>query len=94
MHDTRDTGCEAKAARRRSALPEGAWPRLMRAPRAAAYLDIAVNTFFAWVKAGQMPQPKRVGRIVLWDRHELDLAAAQLPGGDPCDDDVWDHVEL
>ncbi len=51
-----------KAERRPAAIPEGAWPRLMRAPRAASFLDISTSYFLAEVKAGRMPQPKRMGR--------------------------------
>ena len=84
---------DARATARRSALPEGAWPRLMRAPMAAAYLSISTSMFFAEVKARRLPQPKRIGGCVLWDRRDLDLVADQLPGGQPCDDVDWSDVE-
>jgi predicted DNA-binding transcriptional regulator AlpA len=90
---TRDNEPEPKPARR-YALPEGAWPRLMRAPMAAAYLSISLSMFFAEVKARRLPQPKRIGRCVLWDRRELDLAADLLPGGENIDNDHWSDVEL
>ena len=78
-----------KAERRPIAIPEGAWPRLMKAPRAAAYLDISPSHFLAEVKARRLPQPKHIGGCSLWDRRQLDLVADQLPGGEDCADDRW-----
>jgi predicted DNA-binding transcriptional regulator AlpA len=49
-------------------------PRGMRADRAAAYLDMSKTTFLDLVKEGVMPKPVRRGRIVRWDRLDLDAA--------------------
>jgi excisionase family DNA binding protein len=53
-------------------------PRAMRADRAAAYLSVSRSTFLQWVKDGIMPQPARIGDVVLWDRLALDIAFEQL----------------
>jgi predicted DNA-binding transcriptional regulator AlpA len=49
-------------------------PRAMRAPRAAAYLDISEQALYRLVDAGDLPQPTRKNGIVSWDRLELDAA--------------------
>lgn len=55
----------------RAALPH--WPRFMGADLAAAYYQISANTFRALgIK------PRRIGRRVLWDRHDLDRHADRL----------------
>jgi excisionase family DNA binding protein len=53
-------------------------PRAMRADRAAAYLSVSRSTFLQWVNDGVMPQPTRIGDVVLWDRLALDIAFEQL----------------
>jgi hypothetical protein len=57
----------ARAARK---IPEGAWPRLLSAERAAAYLDISLGTFNTIV-APHFP-PTRIASRKLWDRTMLD----------------------
>lgn len=53
------------------------WPRLLDAPKAAAYLGISATTFRAGV--GRVwPEPVRVGKRVLWDRAQLDAAVDRL----------------
>ena len=61
-------------------------PRLMRAPRAAAYLDIGERTFLRLVDEGKLPKPKRFRGVVAWDRYGLDAAI------DDVDDDVADNT--
>lgn len=61
----------------RCLLPD--WPRLMDEPMAAAYLSIGTTTLRA-----DGPAPKRKGRRVLYDRHDLDRWADRL-GGQPLD---------
>lgn len=61
----------------RAILPD--WPRLMDVELAAAYLGIGASTLR---ESG--PQPKRLGRRVLYDRHDLDRWADAL-GGQPLD---------
>ena len=62
----------------RQALPD--WPRLMRAPLAAAYLGIGETTLRT-----HGPTPKRLGGAVLYDIRDLDRWADAL-GGQPLDD--------
>lgn len=49
-------------------------PRLLRAERAAAYLDMGTRTFLRLVQAGKLPKPKRIDGVVAWDRYRLDAA--------------------
>jgi hypothetical protein len=62
----------------RLTLPD--WPRLMASDLAARYLDIGETTL-----REHGPQPKRLGRRVLYDRHDLDRWADAL-GGQPLDE--------
>lgn len=59
----------------RTALPD--WPRLMCDELAALYLGIGETTLRA-----SGPEPKRLGRRRLYDRHDLDRWADRL-GGQP-----------
>jgi predicted DNA-binding transcriptional regulator AlpA len=47
-------------------------PRAMRADRAAAYLSMSTVHFLELVKRQRLPQPKRLGGMVFWDRLKLD----------------------
>lgn len=49
-------------------------PRLMRASRAAAYLDMSESTFLRLVDAGELPQGIEKNGLRTWDRHKLDAA--------------------
>ena len=53
-------------------------PRLMRAERAAAYLDISPSNFLKLVDEGLLPSPVRLRGSVAWDRHDLDAAVEGL----------------
>jgi predicted DNA-binding transcriptional regulator AlpA len=53
-------------------------PRLMRAGRAAAYLDISTSNFLKLVDDGVLPSPVRLRGSVAWDRHDLDDAVERL----------------
>lgn len=57
----------------RLSLP--AWPRLMGEDMAAEYLSIGRTTL-----RDRGPEPKRVGRRVLYDRNDLDRWADCLDG--------------
>lgn len=59
----------------RAELPD--WPRLMCAELAASYVGLSETTLR---ESG--PAPKRWGRRVLYDRHDLDRWADRL-GGQP-----------
>lgn len=50
-----------------------AWPRLLRAEKAAAYCGVSINKFKKMVDLGEMPKPKmKSPGIVSWDRFEID----------------------
>lgn len=73
-----DPNCALLTARHRARtvlLPD--WPRLMPIELAAAYLSRSVSTI-----RDRGPSPKRDGRSVLYDRHDLDRWADSL-GGQP-----------
>jgi hypothetical protein len=53
-------------------------PRGMRRIEAARYVGVSPTLFSEWVRAGTMPEGKREGGVVLWDRHALDDALDQL----------------
>jgi hypothetical protein len=57
----------ARAARK---IPEGSWPRLMTAERAAAYLDVSTSTFRSRIAPRFAPVP--IASRKLWDRVSLD----------------------
>lgn len=65
-------------AQARIALPD--WPRLMPVELAAQYLGIG-----ATMLREKGPDPKRLGKRVLYDRQDLDRWADAL-GGEPLDD--------
>lgn len=62
----------------RATLPD--WPRLMDVELASSYLGIGASTLR---ESG--PEPKRLGRRVLYDRRDLDRWADAL-GGQPLDE--------
>ena len=47
-------------------------PKGLRAPRAAAYLDMSPSKFLALVGEGIIPKPVNVGGVKIWDRDDLD----------------------
>lgn len=47
-------------------------PRRMRAPTAAAYLDVSESTFLARVAEGHYPAGVRDGGVRVWLRDDLD----------------------
>lgn len=50
------------------------WPRLMRLPTAAAYLDMSPSTFLGEVATGRFPISEMIGGHERWDRHQIDDA--------------------
>lgn len=62
----------------RISLPD--WPRLMDEPQAAEYLSIGKTML-----REHGPEPKRLGRRVLYDRRDLDRWADRL-GEQPLDE--------
>ena len=77
---------------RRSASNLGAWPRLMRAETAAAYVDEkSVETFRRGVGT-IWPLPKKVaGKGYRWLREDLDQAIDRLTGSTEA---IWDAAEV
>jgi hypothetical protein len=69
----------------RAALPD--WPRLMAVELAAAYVGIGRTML-----EEQGPAPKRIGRRVLYDRHDLDRWADALDGQQLPADDAEKHA--
>lgn len=57
-------------------------PRAMRADRAAAYIAMSQAQFLKLVKEKRLPQPKRLGGIVFWDRLRLDEFVENYDGED------------
>ena len=53
-----------------------------RRREAADLIGISPTTFDAWVKEGKLPQPRRIGGIVLWRADELQAAFDRLTGAD------------
>lgn len=48
-------------------------PRLLGKREVATYLGISLSTVIRWHKSGELPAPIRLGKRILWDRHQLDL---------------------
>lgn len=55
------------------------WPRGLRRSDAARYVGVSTTKFDEWVSEGRMPQPKRIDRVVVWDKQALDSAFDALP---------------
>lgn len=67
-----------------------AWvPRGLRADRAALYLGLGTTKFRELVDKGTLPQPARIGGVVVWDRLALDAAFDGLTAAND-NDDGWD----
>jgi predicted DNA-binding transcriptional regulator AlpA len=49
-------------------------PRAMKADRAAAYLDMSRSKFLELVARGDLPRPKIIDSMRMWDRLALDAA--------------------
>ena len=60
-----------------TSLPD--WPRLMKAPLAAAYVGVSETSFRSLVDEGYIKRPKRIKGHVLWDRMDLDDYSNNLP---------------
>ncbi len=43
----------------------------LRAAEAAGLIGVSRSTFCQWHTSGRLPRPRRLGRVVLWDRAEL-----------------------
>jgi predicted DNA-binding transcriptional regulator AlpA len=54
-------------------------PRLLRREWAAAYLGISPASLDRYVAAGKIPEAKLLQGVKVWDRHDLDATADDLP---------------
>lgn len=54
-------------------------PRGLRRVDAARYLGISPSHFDAQRKAGNIPTPKQMLGVVLWDRNDLDRLFGDIP---------------
>jgi predicted DNA-binding transcriptional regulator AlpA len=56
---------------------------------AALYIGVSPSLFDELVKSGEMPQPLRIKRRTVWDRHQLDecFEALSVP-----DENPWDNI--
>lgn len=57
-------------------------PRLLSADLASCYMGISKRNFLDRVSTYELPQPRRIGTRVLWDRHTLDEYVDALFGAD------------
>lgn len=67
-------------------------PRGLRREDAAAYVGVSTTKFDEWVDRHVMPAPKRIDRVVVWDRLELDAAFDALRDAVPEAEDTWADV--
>jgi predicted DNA-binding transcriptional regulator AlpA len=66
-------------------------PRGLRRDDAAAYVGVSPSKFDDWVNRGVMPKPKRIDRIVVWDRIELDAVFENMRD-ETAEEDTWADV--
>ena len=78
-------------AQRSHHLPVSLPPRGLSASEAAAYVGVSEDTFKAEVRAGNLPQPVRLGRRTVWDRVALDRAFDVLSKIDAAEQDQLNH---
>ena len=65
-------------------------------PEAARYVGVSPGNFNAMVSDGRMPQPKRIGRRLVWDIRAIDVAFDELPDRDDSSsnaDGTWDDFQ-
>jgi predicted DNA-binding transcriptional regulator AlpA len=92
---------QGKLAVRHERLPdvariETAPRRGLARPEAARYVGVSPGNFNAMVSDGRMPQPKRIGRRLVWDIRALDVAFDELPDRDDSSsnaDGTWDDFQ-
>ncbi len=80
-------------ASRKDVLPPSLPPLGISRVEAARYIGVSPTKFDQMVSDGCMPKPKRIGRRVVWDRHQLDLAFFALPDENDRDD-IWARVAV
>jgi predicted DNA-binding transcriptional regulator AlpA len=77
----------------RPSPPSTSEPRRgLRREEAARYVGVSPRKFDSWVDARLMPQPRRIGGVVLWDMRQLDLALDEMFNhGDESEPNPWDQ---
>jgi predicted DNA-binding transcriptional regulator AlpA len=61
-------------------LPQGITPVVLNLRQAAAYCNVAVNSFYKLVEAGRLPRGRPLlGQRSVWLIADLDAALAALP---------------
>ena len=70
------------------------WPRGLSRTAASRYVGVSARHFDRMVASGDLPQPKRLGNRVIWDRVALDMHIEALPESDevPAGKDVVDPL--
>lgn len=67
-----------------------------RRAEAAAFIGVSPTKFSEMVKAGDMPEPHRIGGVVLWRGDELLSAFNRLTGrddaGEVSPEEEWDNA--
>lgn len=56
-------------------------PRGLCREAAAQYLGVPTGLFDELVRSGQLPGPRLLSRMAVWDRHHLDAAFETFPSG-------------
>lgn len=52
--------------------------RLGRLPKAKEIVPVGTTQWYAWVKAGKLPKPIKIGRASFWDLDEVQEAVDRL----------------
>jgi len=70
------------------------WPRGLRRASAAAYLGISTSHFDKERAAGNIPAPKTMLGVALYDRHELDslFDGRAMVAANDNEPDYWDQA--
>ena len=55
------------------------WPRGLSRKNASRYCGVSPTHFDRMVASGELPQGKRLGGRVIWDRAALDVSIESLP---------------
>jgi predicted DNA-binding transcriptional regulator AlpA len=71
-----------------SAWNPDAIPGWLNRECAAFHLGMSATFFDTLVRDGVLPQPRKIGRLRLYDRRELDAAMARITRPDEDDDDL------
>lgn len=74
-------------------LKRDVWPRWLRREDAAAYMNVSPAKFDVWRAQQVVPEAKKFGGILFWDRYALDEAveAVFYPEAELT---KWDNVSV